>query len=54
MSDDTKMFECAYCGALKRSRIVPDKCEKCGHAAFFIFNPNRLDETPKNNDKGDE
>jgi uncharacterized OB-fold protein len=33
---DARVFECVYCDALVRSRIVPNKCEKCGHESFLI------------------
>jgi len=51
---DYLLYECAYCGALIRARIVPDKCPKCGHASFLLkakddFNdPNYLDWELKN------
>ena len=38
-TQDDRLFECAFCGALKRSRIIPIKCESCGHESFMIYDP---------------
>jgi Zn finger protein HypA/HybF involved in hydrogenase expression len=38
-----RLFECAYCGSLIRSRIVPVKCDTCGKSSFLIHDPDSKD-----------
>jgi predicted nucleic acid-binding Zn-ribbon protein len=56
-TEDTKLFECAYCGALVRARIIPEKCKECGKSSFLTHYSDLKDDNidrPKEKDYVDE